>query len=107
MSIALTDTAAERVKNFLASDESKHALRLGITETGCSGYAYVLDLVDTAGPNDTTFDSQGITICVDPDSLKLIDGTVVDFKSEGLNQTFTFKNPREKGTCGCGESFTV
>ena len=40
-------------------------------------------------------------------SLPLIDGTVVDFVKQGLNEAFKFQNPKAKGECGCGESFNV
>ncbi len=42
-----------------------------------------------------------------PLSLPLIDGTVVDFVKQGLNEAFKFQNPKAKGECGCGESFNV
>lgn len=107
MAIALTDSAAQRVKDYLAASDSKNSIRLTVTETGCSGYAYVLDLVDTPAENDSEFESSGVKIYVDDDAMKIVDGTTIDFKSEGLNQMFTFKNPKETGSCGCGESFTV
>jgi len=53
------------------------------------------------------FEDQGVKVFVDPDSLKLIDGTTVDFVRQGLNEAFRFQNPNIKGECGCGESFNV
>ena len=39
--------------------------------------------------------------------MEFLDGTVLDYRKEGLNEGFKFDNPNVKGQCGCGESFTV
>ena len=59
------------------------------------------------GKNDVVFETGGVKVIVDPESLRLIDGTEVDFVREGLNEAFRFRNPNVKGECGCGESFNV
>ena len=107
MSISLTESAAERVRGYLMRRGHGVGLRIGIRKTGCSGYAYIIDYADTIGPADSVFDDSGVAIVVDNESLKLIDGTRVDFVKEGLNEAFKFRNPNVKGECGCGESFSV
>lgn len=107
MAITLTDSAANRVKDFLANRGKGVGLRLGVKTTGCSGMAYVLEFADAAEAGDEVFESQGVKIFVDAKSLVYIDGTELDFTKEGLNEGFKFNNPKEKATCGCGESFTV
>jgi len=107
MAVTLTDTAAQRVKDFLANRGKGVGLRLGVKTTGCSGMAYVLEFADGAEDGDEVFESQGVKIFVDGKSLVYLDGTELDFTKEGLNEGFKFKNPNEKATCGCGESFTV
>lgn len=107
MAISLTEVAAKRVETFLANRGKGVGLRLGVKTTGCSGMAYTLEFVDEVNQEDVSFDSRGITIVVDPKSLPYIDGTVLDFAKEGLNEGFQFKNPNVKDECGCGESFTV
>ena len=107
MSISLTASAADRVRGYLARRGRGVGLRIGIKKTGCSGYAYTIDYADTVEPADAVFDESGVTVVVDNDSLKLIDGTQVDFVKEGLNEAFKFRNPNVKGECGCGESFSV
>ena len=82
-------------------------MRLGVRKTGCSGFAYVINYADAALPGDIVFEDRGVKVFVDPASLSLIDGTVVDFVKQGLNEAFSFKNPNVKGECGCGESFSV
>ena len=107
MSISLTSSAAERVRSHLASRGRGLGLRLGIKTTGCSGFSYVIDYADAAGPDDLVFEDQGVRVVVDRGSLPMLDGTRVDFVRQGLNESFHFDNPNVKAECGCGESFTV
>ena len=107
MAILLTDSAAERVRNYLDKRGAGVGLRLGVTPTGCSGYSYVINYADSIEDRDVVFEDKGVTVIVDPEALKLIDGTEVDFVKNGLNEAFSFRNPNIKGECGCGESFNV
>ena len=107
MAISLTESAATRVKSFLAARGHGIGLRLGVRKTGCSGFAYVINYADKAEPGDARFEDHGVTVFVDAASLALLDGTIVDFVKEGLNEAFRFRNPNVKGECGCGESFSV
>jgi iron-sulfur cluster assembly protein len=107
MAITLTQTAADRVNEFLANRGKGVGLRLGVKTTGCSGMAYVMEFVDELNTEDEVFEDHGVKIIVDKKSLVYLDGTEVDFTKEGLNEGFKFTNPNEKAQCGCGESFTV
>jgi iron-sulfur cluster assembly protein len=107
MAITLTESAAERVRNCLAERGSGVGLRLGITKTGCSGFAYVVNYADSIEPEDTVFDAAGVAVIVDQSALEMIDGTEIDFIKQGLNEAFKFRNPKSTGECGCGESFSV
>jgi iron-sulfur cluster assembly protein len=107
MSISLTAAAAERVRTYLATRGHGVGLRLGVKQTGCSGYAYVVNYADEIGAGDTVFEQGGVKVIVDADSLRLVDGTEIDFVRQGLNEAFKFRNPNVRGECGCGESFNV
>jgi iron-sulfur cluster assembly protein len=107
MSISLTPSAAERVRTFMASRGKGIGLRLGVKQTGCSGYAYIVSYADEVGTGDIVFDASGVKVVVDRDSLRYVDGTEIDFVRQGLNEAFKFRNPKSKGECGCGESFNV
>ncbi len=107
MAISLTPAAAERVGRHLEARGHGVGLRLGVRKTGCSGYAYVINYADEIGDGDRVFESAGIKILVDDESLGLIDGTEVDFVKNGLNEAFKFRNPNVAGECGCGESFSI
>ncbi len=107
MSVSLTASAADRVRSFLASRGRGVGLRLAVKKTGCSGFAYVVNYADEVGQGDAVFESAGVKVIVDPDSLRYVDGTEIDFVREGLNEAFKFRNPNVRGECGCGESFSV
>ena len=107
MSVSLTPSAADRVRSFLANRGRGVGLRLGVKKTGCSGFAYVVNYADDIGSGDVVFDSAGVKVIVDNESLQYVDGTEIDFVREGLNEAFKFRNPNVKGECGCGESFNV
>jgi iron-sulfur cluster assembly protein len=107
MAISLTESAAERVRNYLGARGRGVGLRLGVKKTGCSGFAYVVNYAETIEAGDVVFEDRGVKVIVDAESLGYIDGTEVDFVKQGLNEAFKFRNPNIKGECGCGESFTV
>lgn len=107
MAISLTDSAADRVRDYLEARGTGVGLRVGVQKTGCNGFAYVINYADKVDDGDVVFEDGGIKVVVDQQSLDLIDGTEVDFVKEGLNEAFKFRNPNVKGECGCGESFSV
>ena len=107
MSVSLTPSAADRVRTFLASRGRGVGLRLGVKKTGCSGFAYVVNYADEIAVGDAVFETAGVKVIVDNESLLYVDGTEIDFVREGLNEAFRFRNPNVKGECGCGESFNV
>ena len=82
-------------------------LRLGVRKTGCSGWAYTVEIAESIGENDIVFDDSGVKVVVATDSLGFLDGSEVDFVTVGLGKEFRFKNPNVQEECGCGESFTI
>ena len=105
--ISLSKTAQVQIKKHLEMRGKGIGLRLGVRTTGCSGMAYVLEFVDVIDSHDVVFDTNGVSVVVDPKSLTYIDGIEVDYIRNGLNEGFEFINPIEKDRCGCGESFRV
>jgi iron-sulfur cluster assembly protein len=111
--LTVTPAAIERVQQLLASrGKPSVGVRIGIRTRGCSGMAYTLEFADQAHPMDevvavTTADGQPLTILIDPKAVLFLLGTEMDFVESALESGFTFRNPNEKGRCGCGESFHV
>ena len=107
MSITLTNAAAHRVRSFLDKRGKGIGLRLGVRTSGCSGMAYKIEFADAADTDDLEFETNGVRVLIDPQSLPYLDGTELDFVREGLKEGFKFQNPNAADTCGCGESFKV
>ncbi|HIG78495.1 MAG TPA: iron-sulfur cluster assembly protein IscA [Cycloclasticus sp.] len=107
MPITLTESAAIQVQEQLSKRGKGLGLRLGVRESGCSGYAYVIDFADEVSDKDTVFEAYGVKVIINEDSLSFLDGLQLDFAREGINSAFKFNNPNVKDACGCGESFTV
>jgi len=107
MAITMTEAAADHVQRFMEGRGSGLGIRLGVRTSGCSGMAYVLEFADEKNEEDVMFEDRGIKVLVDPKSLAYLDGTVLDYGKDGLNEGFKFSNPNTKDKCGCGESFSV
>ncbi|MEC8887462.1 MAG: iron-sulfur cluster assembly protein IscA [Pseudomonadota bacterium] len=105
--IHLTENAAQHVASYIAGRGKGEGIRLGVKTSGCSGLAYVLEFVDETNAHDQIFEQHGVKVFVDPKSLVYLDGVEMDYVKNGLNEGFEFRNPNQKGECGCGESFTV
>ena len=105
--IELTERAANHIRSYLETSGEGIGFRLGVKTTGCSGYQYVVEAAKSIGEHDKTFESNGVQIVVDDQSLKYLAGTQLDYVREGLNEGFKFHNPNVQQTCGCGESFSV
>ena len=107
MAVTLTPTAVARIRGYLAETPGGIGLRFGVRKSGCSGFAYVVDTATAADEADHVFETDGVAVRVDAESLPQVDGTVIDFVAQGLNHQFVYRNPNVAGECGCGESFTT
>lgn len=107
MAVTLTPAAADRIRRYVAETPGGIGLRFGVRKSGCSGFAYVVDVATAAAADDHVFATDGVAVHVDAASLPQVEGTVIDFVSQGLNQQFVFRNPQVADECGCGESFTT
>ena len=108
--IQITDSASRVItKQLEKQHKAGGGLRIAVKAGGCSGFSYTFAWDDAARDNDEVFQGvNGAKDFVDPRSLKLLDGTVLDFDEHNLLATsFTLKNPHAKSTCGCGESFSA
>jgi iron-sulfur cluster assembly protein len=106
--ITVTDAAAERVRKLMAKSQGDVAgLRIGIKSKGCSGLSYSVEYAKERSPGDEIIEDKGITIFVDPKATLFIIGSEMDYVEDKLQSGFVFRNPNEKGRCGCGESFHI
>jgi iron-sulfur cluster assembly protein len=106
--MTVTDHAAQRIQALLAKrGKPSVGIRIGVRARGCSGLTYTLEYADEKGKFDEIVQDKGVTILIDPKATMFIIGTEMDFVDDKLQSGFTFRNPNEKGRCGCGESFHV
>ncbi|HUC65487.1 MAG TPA: iron-sulfur cluster assembly accessory protein [Stellaceae bacterium] len=106
--MTVTEAAAERIQALLAKrGKPSVGIRVGVRSRGCSGLTYTLEYADEKGKFDEIVQDKGVTILIDPKATMFIIGTEMDFVEDKLQSGFTFRNPNEKGRCGCGESFHV
>ena len=106
--VTLTDAAAERVRQIMAKAERPViGVRVGVKNGGCAGMEYTMEYADAPKPSDEVVEDKGVKLLIDPKAVLFLIGTEMDYEEEKLKQGFVFKNPNEKGRCGCGESFHV
>lgn len=106
--VTLTDSAIKAVNRFISgSDGTAQGLRIQISGGGCSGFQYGLKLEPAAAPEDTVIEYGDVKVFIDPASLPLIDGAVIDFVDSLEGSGFKFTNPNAKSNCSCGSSFSA
>lgn len=107
MTITLTEAAANHISSQIAKSGKGIGLRVGVKKSGCSGFAYTMDIAQEVQETDRIFESHGAKVLVDVESLPFLDGMELAYVKEGLGHVFKFNNPNVKNQCGCGESFAV
>ena len=106
---SITERAGTQIQKIINnSPMNTEGILVGVDKTGCSGYSYKLDFVKKNEVENFEFIShKGIKIFIDPKATMFLIGTEMDYSSDKLSSRFVFKNPNEKSTCGCGESFSI
>lgn len=106
--VSVTPSAIAHFKRQLTNHENAKAVRLSVKQSGCTGWMYVVDLVEEASVNDLHMPlADNVELLIDPTALPVVGGTEIDYVTEGVNRQLRFNNPRVKDYCGCGESFSV
>lgn len=100
-SIFLSKTAKDYLSKQIGGDK---AVKLTLKSSGCSGYAYVLDIVEK---NKDTIDIMGIPFVIKEEDKPFLNNLVIDMKKDGINNKIVFDNPQAFNHCGCGESFSI
>jgi len=107
--IEITDKGAEKVREFLDAQQADAAvagLRVGVRGGGCSGFQYQLAF-DEQRSGDVVFESHGLKLLVDGESLQFVRGSTIDYEESLQGAGFKVNNPNVVAACGCGSSFRV
>ena len=106
--IILTPAAETRVANLMADAPADAiGVKLSTPRRGCSGLAYSVNYVSQANPLDEKIETPGGVFFIDSASVLYLIGSTMDWQEDDFTAGFVFQNPNAKGSCGCGESFTV
>ena len=104
----LTEAAAARIREIMAkSDKPVAGLRVGVRNGGCAGMSYTMELAESISPLDEVVEDKGVRILIDPKAVLFLLGAEMDFKADRLGASFSFRNPNETSSCGCGESVAI
>lgn len=106
--VTISDAAIARINALLDKRGKPSAgIKVGVKTRGCSGLSYSIEYADEVTKFDEVVEQNGIKLIIDPKAVMFLIGTEMDYVEEQMKSGFVFKNPNEKGRCGCGESFHV
>ncbi|XP_077287546.1 iron-sulfur cluster assembly 1 homolog MagR [Arctopsyche grandis] len=107
--LVLTPAAVNKIKDIMSKnpDEGFIGLKVGVKQRGCNGLSYTLDFTKEKGKMDEEVKQDGVTVIIDKKAQLSLLGTEMDYVEDKLSSEFVFNNPNIKGTCGCGESFSI
>ena len=107
--ISISDNAAKQIKKILSSSPlDVDGIIVGVDKSGCSGYAYKINYATIENvKNFELIESKGVKVYIDPSATMFLLGSQMDYSSDKIASRFIFKNPNEKSSCGCGESFNI
>ena len=106
--MTITEAAAQRVREIVAKSEKPVAgLRVGVRNGGCAGMSYTMELAESVEPLDEVVEDKGVKVLIDPKAVLFLLGSEMDFKVDRLSAAFSFRNPNETSSCGCGESVAI
>jgi iron-sulfur cluster assembly protein len=106
--VILTPAAEARVARLMAQAPADAiGVKLSTPRRGCSGLAYSVDYVTETDPMDERIETPGGLFFIDGASVLYLIGSTMDWQEDDFTAGFVFQNPNARGSCGCGESFTV
>lgn len=105
--LVLTANAVKKIKTILKERTDCIGLKVGVKQRGCNGLSYTLDYATEKSKLDEEVIQDGVRVIIDRKAQLSLLGTEMDFVEDKLSSEFVFNNPNIKGTCGCGESFSV
>lgn len=103
----VTPRAFARLAEINDGAATPQPLRVAVLGGGCSGFQYDIRLDDSPAEDDLVLEEAGQRVLVDPISLPLLAGAVIDFEDQLIGARFHIENPNATSSCGCGTSFAI
>ena len=105
--ITVSDRAAKRIAEIVATTSGGTMLRVSVEGGGCSGFSYKFDLVQAREADDLAIEKSGVTVLIDAISQTYMEGSEIDFADDLIGAAFKVNNPNATSSCGCGTSFSI
>ena len=105
--ISVSERAANRIREIVAGEAGRKALRVSVQGGGCSGFRYDFEIVGQANEDDIVIEKLGARVVVDPVSAPYMAGSQIDFIDDLIGASFKITNPNATASCGCGTSFSL
>lgn len=105
--MTLTEAAADRIRQIMASRPGLVGLRIGVKKGGCAGMEYTMSWAETQSRLDEVVEDKGVKVLIDPMAIMYLIGTEMDYRVDRLSSHFVFNNPNQTGACGCGDSVNL
>ncbi|CAD8060421.1 unnamed protein product [Paramecium primaurelia] len=107
--ITISDKAAERITELMKQQNNPaiDAVKIGVRKRGCNGLSYTMNYCSGPDKLDEVVEAKGVKVIVDSKAVMVLVGTEMDYVEDDIKSEFVFKNPNQKGQCGCGESFHI
>ena len=104
---SVSDKAAKRINEIIATEENNTMLRISVSGGGCSGFQYHFDLTHERNDDDIAIEKDGATVVIDTMSLTYMEDSQIDFVDDLIGASFQINNPNATSGCGCGTSFAL
>ncbi len=104
---SVSEKAAKRINEIIASEEKNTMLRISVSGGGCSGFQYHFDLTNERNDDDIVVEKDGATVVIDTMSLMYMENSQIDFVDDLIGASFQINNPNATSGCGCGTSFAL
>lgn len=106
LELNIDTSAVTRLQKILDTEEF---LRVVVEGGGCSGYQYKFEVDNCIeAEEDIIFTKEGVRVICDEVSLKILNGSTVEFHQDMLRAGFRVVDiPLAEKGCSCGVSFSV
>tara|TARA_B100000029_G_C17197950_1_gene823231 strand:- start:323 stop:649 length:327 start_codon:yes stop_codon:yes gene_type:complete len=104
--IEISENAQDHIANIIKKDNARY-FRIVVNGGGCAGFQYKFDFDNNKNKDDILFETNKVSVIVDPTSLELIKGSKIDYVKELIGSSFKIINPQASSSCGCGTSFSI